>query len=357
MLISILGPTYKRPHDLGEALESLAQQDRSLIGEIIVGDDSPTEFHAANRAAIAASGLEALVRHVINEPPLGNYPNQWALGNAARFDHILILHDDDHLCPGGLATLAEACAKETDERVKVWFGRSQIMDEKSRVDPVRTAANNKEFGKDGPGAVRSVLDWSLWHAIPPNSFLIGRHTYVALMRGPRDGNVGDWGLSVRLANSGAFARFIARDVSRYRVHGVSNTNAGRGVDAHYMYEIAQQLKVSAPEHIEGKNELLRKFAAVATTRYLRDGERTAAWKCFASPHWQWKRRVSPRGIATIGMLLTPAFCWNWALRYRGPSTPQVPAAPSRPAIQVGQPSFGVAGFSGRDEGDDRSPKT
>ncbi|MEJ8858237.1 glycosyltransferase [Variovorax robiniae] len=357
MLISILVPTYRRPHHLAEALESVAQQDRSLIGEIIVGDDSPAEFQAGNRAAIAASGLEPLVRHVINEPPLGNYPNQCALGTAARFDHILILHDDDQLCPGGLAALAEACAKETDERVKIWFGRSEIMDELARVDPVRTAANNKEYGKDGPGTVRSVREWSLQHAIPPNSFLVARTDYLAQMYGARDGNVGDWGLSVRLANTGAFGRFIAQDVARYRVHAESLTNSGRGVDAHIMFEIAQQLKVSEPAHIEGKNRLLRQFAEVATTRYLRDGERAAAWKCFASPHWQWKRRVSPRGIATLGMLLTPSFCWNWALRYRGPSGSRVPTGPSRPGLAVGQPSFGVAGFTGRDEGEDRQPRT
>ncbi|MEJ8851774.1 glycosyltransferase [Variovorax rhizosphaerae] len=317
MLISILVPTFRRPHHLAEALDSLAQQDRSLIGEIIVGDDSPAQFHSDNRAAIAASGVAALVRHVINDPPLSNYPNQCALGRAARFDHILILHDDDQLCPGGLAKLAEACADETDDSVRIWFGRSEIMDEHSRVDPVRTAAVNKEFGKDGPGEVRSVREWSLEHAIPPDGFLIARSTYLAHMLGARDGNVGDWGLSVRLANSGAHGRFIAEDVARYRVHTESLTNLGRGVDAHIMFELTQQLKVSAPEHIEGRDRLLREFVEVATTRYLRDGERSTAWQCFLSPYWHWKRRFSPRGIATLGMLLTPAFCWNWALGNRG----------------------------------------
>ncbi|WP_218508830.1 glycosyltransferase family 2 protein [Variovorax sp. dw_308] len=357
MLISILVPTFRRPHHLAEALESLAQQDRSLIGEIIVGDDSPVEFRAGNRATIAASGLEPLVRHVINDPPLGNYPNQCALGSAARFDHILILHDDDHLCPGALATLAQACAKETDERVKIWFGRNEIMDEKGRVDPVRTATNHRDYGKEGPGAVKTVREWSLQHAIPPNSFLMPRTTYLAHMFGARDGNIGDWGLSIRLANSGAYGRFIAQDLARYRVHAESLTNSGRGVDAHLMYELAQQLKVSSPEQIEGRKRLLRQFAVVATTRYLRDGERAAAWKCFLSPDWQWKRRLSPRGVVTLGMLMTPAFAWQWAMGYRGPGIAQVPVGPGRPAMAVAQPSFGVAGFAGHDEVDDRSPRT
>jgi hypothetical protein len=176
------------------------------------------------------------------------------------------------------------------------------------------------------------------------------------MCGPRDGNVGDWGLSIRLANAGALGRFIAEDIARYRVHTESLTNSGRGVDAHYMYEIAQQLKVSEPAHVEAKGRVLRQFAEVATTRYLRDGERAAAWKCFASPHWRWKRRLSPRGIATLGMLLTPSFCWSWALVRRGGGTPRVATAPSRPAMAGSQPTFGVAGFSGREEGEDRLPR-
>ena len=62
MKISVLVPTYRRPHQLAEALESLALQDRSLIGEILVGDDSPDSARAANRAAIAASSVASLVR-------------------------------------------------------------------------------------------------------------------------------------------------------------------------------------------------------------------------------------------------------------------------------------------------------
>lgn len=315
MLISILLPTYRRPHQLREALASLAEQERRLIGEILVGDDSPTSLRPANQAEIAASKVASLVRYIPNDPPKGNYPNQWALAEQARFDHILILHDDDQLCPGGLTLLADARAAEVDDRVGIWFGRDLIMDERGQVDPERSRANARHYGKDGAGCAQPVWQWCLTQSIPPNCALLDRPTYLRQMRGERDGSSGDWGLSVRLANSGRWGRFIAKNVSRYRVQPESLTNAGRGVDAHCMYELTQQLRV--PEQGEGgKERLLQRFAEVATTRYLRDGDRVRAWQCFTSRHWRWRRRLSPRGVATLAMLLTPSALWRWSLHYR-----------------------------------------
>ena len=61
---------------------------------------------------------------------------------------------------------------------------------------------------------------------------------------------------------------------------------------------------------------MQRFVEVATTRYLRDGERLLAWQCLLSSHWRWTRRLSTRGIATVLMLITPAPCWRWAMRHR-----------------------------------------
>ncbi|MEJ8851779.1 hypothetical protein [Variovorax rhizosphaerae] len=253
--------------------------------------------------------------------------------------------------------LAEACAKETDGSVKIWFGRSQIMDADAHVDRALTAADNKAFGKDGPGAVRSVREWCLKRAIPRNGFLICRASYLAEISGARDGNVGDWGLTVRLANSGASGRFIAEDVGRHRVQAGSATQPGHGVDVHLMFEIARQLEVSTPAHIDARKRLLRQLVEVATTGYLRHGERARAWMCFLSPYWKWKRRLSPSGVAALCMLLTPAFCWDWAIGASDPGSPLAPTGLARPVLAVQNPLFGAAGFSGRDDVDERAPRS
>lgn len=315
MQISILVTAYRRPAQLREALASVAGQDLDLIGEILVGDDSPPADWPANLDAIAASGVAHLVHHLPAHPPRGTYPNQIFLGNQAKCSHVLLLHDDDQLCPGALARLSALCENEADSRVKVWFGRIQIMDEDGRVDLDRSRANDAHYGRAGPGEAKPMWDWALTESLPPNSFLMARETYTRFAPGERDGNVGDWGLVVRLANSGAWGRLEADYLSRYRVQSSSVTNAGRGVDVHRWYELLEQLDVQAVA-LPRKNRRLAQHAMIATTRYLRDGERMRAWRCFFSRYVSPRQRLSARGLATLALLLTPRVLWRWALVYK-----------------------------------------
>jgi hypothetical protein len=315
VLISILIPAYARPEQLGEALASIALQDRSLIGEIIIGDDSPRSYWASNQAVIAASGLAELIEYLPSDPSKGTYPNQWFLASRAKHDHLLFLHNDDQLCPGALGLLANACANETDPRVKLWFGTHLIMDEAGVVDPERTTASDHWFGRQGAGATRPVWEWCLTESIPSNAFLVERATYLQYMRGEHDGNVGDWAFSVRLANSGAWARFIGRLVSRYRVQAGSVTSTGRGVDAHRAYELACELRVP-PEMEAAKRKRFNRYMLVVAVRYARDGERMNAWRAFLSPDVPWRERFSLRSGLVLSMLLTPRPLWLWALHYK-----------------------------------------
>lgn len=315
MLISILIPAYARPEQLGEALESIAQQDRSLIGEIIIGDDSPRSYWARNQEVIAASGLADLIEYLPSDPSRGTYPNHHFLGARAKCAHILFLHNDDRLCPGALTVLTNACANETDPRVKLWFGRHQIMDEQGRVSAERTDANNRKYGRDGPASARPMWEWCLTESVPPNSVLIGKETYTRYMQGPHDGNVGDWGFSVRLANSGAWARFVPEFVSAYRVQPGSVTTAGRGLDVHRTFELAEQLVVP-PEAAAQKTRRFGGLAINAAVRYARDGERAVAWRTFLSPQLSWRKRLSLRGMLVFAMLCTPRPLWLWTLRYK-----------------------------------------
>ncbi|WP_218511746.1 glycosyltransferase family 2 protein [Variovorax sp. dw_308] len=315
MLISVLIPAYARPEQLGEALASIAQQDRSLIGEIIIADDSPRAYWDRNQAVIAASGLTDLIDYVPSEPSRGTYPNQWFLGTRAKCDHLLFLHNDDMLCPAALRTLADACMSETDTLVKLWFGRNLIMDEEGRVDPARSADNDRVYGKTGGARAQPMWQWCLTQSVPPDAFLIARDTYLQHMQGPRDGNVGDWAMMVRLANSGVWARFIDQEVSMYRVQADSVTNAGRGMDVHLYYEFTRQLRVP-PEGTALKQVRASRIAPVATIRYARDGERLHAWKCYVSRDWTWRQRLSRSGVMALMALSMPRALWTWALRNR-----------------------------------------
>ena len=315
MLISILIPAYARPAQLGEALASLALQDQSLIGEILIGDDSPRSYWDANRDVIAQSGLAPLIRYMPSEPSRGTYPNQWFLASSAKHKHLLFLHNDDQLCPNALAVLAEACRQESDPRVKLWFGTQWIFDEAGVIDGERSAKSDSHYGRDGPASTKPVWEWCLTESIPSNSFLIETATYLANMEGPRDGNVGDWAFGVRLANNGGWAHFVGEKVSLYRVQAGSVTVAGRGVDVHRAFEAMQALRVPADREAE-KRARFETFAMVAVVRYARDGERRNAWNAWLSPMLCWRQRLSVRGLVVLTMLLMPKSTWRWAWRYK-----------------------------------------
>ena len=315
MQASILIPTYNRPQQLAETLASVAEQDWALIGEVLIGDDSTESAKSANQRTIAQSPLADRITWIPNDPPLGTYPNHWMLGSRARCEWILFIHDDDHLCLNALQHLIDCCNSEVDERVKIWFGRNYISDPDGKIDLERTRLNDVLYGKGGAAEARPLWQWCLTESVPPDGFLIERDAYVQYMRGPRDGNVGDWGLLVRLANGGAWARYTPEYVSTYRVQPASNTNAGRGTDVHLHHELTRQLLV--PPHAQAaKRQRFAGGAPVATVRYLRDGERGNAWRCFVSSEWSWRQRISTRGLATLLMLVTPRMLWTWALRYR-----------------------------------------
>ncbi|MEJ8845269.1 glycosyltransferase family A protein [Variovorax rhizosphaerae] len=315
MLISVLIPAYARPEQLGDALASIALQDRSVVGEVIVSDDSPRAYWERNQAVIASSGVADLVAYSPNEPSLGIYPNHWSLAEKAKCSHVLFLHNDDMLCPGGLRVLSDMCENETDPRVKLWFGNCLITDENGRVDPVRTAERDRDYGRTGPARAEPMWQWCLTESIPPNCFLVEREAYLRHMRGSNDGNVGDWATNVRMANDGAWARSTRAEVSLYRVQDDSVTNAGRGVDVHRSYEFFQQLEVP-PEFVAQKDARLAFMAPAATVRYARDGERRSAWTCYLSGHWSWRKRLSARGAKALVALMMPKPLWKWALRYR-----------------------------------------
>jgi len=220
---------------------------------------------------------------------------------------MMTLYNDDQLCAGALSVLADACASETDARVKLWFGTPLIMDEAGVVDPELSAASDRWCGRQGPAAARPMWEWCLEESIPPDAFLVEKASHLQHMRRERDGNVGDWSFSVRLANSGAWARYVGQTVSRYRVQAGSVTVAGRGVEDHRAFEPACELRMP-PEHEAAKQR------SIGTCAWSPSAMRAPASAAVA-PHSMGAWPVAPLVVIAL-MLLTPRPLWLWALNYK-----------------------------------------
>jgi hypothetical protein len=108
-VLSVCIPAYDRPALLATALESVLAQAAPLGAsvQVVVSDDSTDDGPAAAcRRAVRAWGVP--VEHHRNRPALGMAANWNRCVELARGRYVLVLHDDDFLRPGALATVVAA---------------------------------------------------------------------------------------------------------------------------------------------------------------------------------------------------------------------------------------------------------
>lgn len=196
---------------LREALASVLSQDRSLIAEVLIGDDTPDVAGRKAIAEVVAEFDDTLVRLHSNFPPRGTFPNHWDLADRAGAEFICFLHSDDRLLPGALRTLVEAVANEPD--CIIWFGDVEVIDESGEIDLRLTAAAKATYKRGNRRGRKPIWEWCLNQSIPPDGYLVRRADYLAHCRGSRDGNVGDFRFEVRLANAGG-GRVVRRVKNR-----------------------------------------------------------------------------------------------------------------------------------------------
>jgi glycosyltransferase involved in cell wall biosynthesis len=128
--ISVVIPTFRRPHLLAQAIDSVLAQE-GVSTEVIVVDDSP---EGSARATIEHRGLQGAERVVYLrcQPPSGGRPA--AVRNAgwpsARGRFVHFLDDDDRVAAGFYRAALQAFAAHPDRGVV--FGRIEpFADEES----------------------------------------------------------------------------------------------------------------------------------------------------------------------------------------------------------------------------------
>lgn len=112
-VLSVVIPTFNRPKEMAEAVESIADQvDGSLAGkvEIIVTDNASGPDTAATLAALA--NAYPCVNYCINAQNMGAALQIFIAPFRARGRFTWVFGDDDALAPGGLAPIVDILERE-----------------------------------------------------------------------------------------------------------------------------------------------------------------------------------------------------------------------------------------------------
>jgi glycosyltransferase involved in cell wall biosynthesis len=217
-LVSVIVPTFNRTRYLAEAVDSaLAQTYRNI--EVTIADDASQEDVAS---FVKARFTDPRVRYERNPVNLGMGPNTWGALARARGKYVSTVHDDDVWEPDFLSTLIPQL--ERDETLSVAYCDHAIIDEAGAVNEAGADANTRRWNRDtlSRGVVRPLT--ARLHTIPAAMGAVFRKSAVDWQDFPAEvGTHYDFWLAYLSARTGAGGWYEPRRLTRYRVHGNSET--------------------------------------------------------------------------------------------------------------------------------------
>jgi glycosyltransferase involved in cell wall biosynthesis len=219
-ILSVTVPTRGRPDLLERALASVVRQSDAPTEriELLVSDNSPDVNEVVANAELERwPGPRC---YLPNRPDIGAIPNFNQCIERAQGRFLLLLHDDDYLLPGSLATIVEALDTATQSDESFLFG-ALVVDIEERVR--RRQVFRVEHRLTPAAAMRRLLTDSSFVRIP--AIVIRRDVLLAV--GGFDPNVRnptDFDLLIRVfARQGV--RVMPGITAAYTVHALAATSA------------------------------------------------------------------------------------------------------------------------------------
>jgi hypothetical protein len=219
-LVSVVVPTFNRTRFLGEAVESALAQTYPNIAVTIADDASREDVESFVKARFP----DPRVRYERNPVNLGMGPNSWGALSRAPGKYVATVHDDDAWEPDFLASLVPAL--EADETLSVAYCDHAIIDEHGVVDVAAADANTRKWKRDQlpRGVVRPLIP--RWKTIPAAMAAVFRKSAIEWKDFPAEvGTHYDLWLAYLSARTGAGGWYEPRRLTRYRIHGQSETGA------------------------------------------------------------------------------------------------------------------------------------
>jgi glycosyltransferase involved in cell wall biosynthesis len=283
-LVTVVVPTYNRPHYLREAIASvIAQQEHRW--EMIVCDDARDE---RNRSVIDEFS-DPRIAYRRNPRRLGIGGNKFAGWQAATGRYVANLDDDDTWEPDFLSTLVPIL--EADPTITVAFCSYAAMDAAGRIDEELTVRiEERQYrgelaeGRYQPFTRLALVDKAVaistaalirrnavdWHEFPPETDVVA-----------------DYWLAYLVSRSEGAAYYCPRRLTRYRSHQDSATAERTGWHASYAACFRRFLDDPG---LSGMHDVFR--------RRLADSERRIAIEHVRTGNTAGARSASHRAVAT-----------------------------------------------------------
>jgi glycosyltransferase involved in cell wall biosynthesis len=227
-LVSIIIPTYNRPHYLKEALASAVRQTYRNI-EIIVSDDCSPE----SPQAIVESFGDSRIRFRRNTNNLGIALNVIAAFKEAKGKYVASLNDDDIWNENFLEKLVGHLEANPD--LVLAFSDHYIMDSEGIIDYTATEENSRRWQRDQlkEGIYQPFYEIGLVHkAVACAVATVMRKDAIEWERfQPQMGPFWDLYLTYLACRNGGAAYYCAERLSQYRVHSQSESMISGSVNA------------------------------------------------------------------------------------------------------------------------------
>lgn len=286
-LISICIPTCDRPGFLRTAIEScLIQEHRPL--EILIGDDSRDDAAADMLRTLPLPDGVTLER-IRNRPSLGQSGNVNGLLARAAGRRLILLHDDDVLCPGAIAELTRAWSEHPG--IRCAYGKQYMIDESGQILAETTQTWNRTYARhpEASGRQPSALVAGLLQQIPNNGYLMETELArsVGLRPEPEIGQCVDADFGVRAGIEAGRDSFVFVDAftSAYRLTAESiarSQTINRRQDLFFAYVSTLH---GDPAVEAARDVLLRRIAIGATLDAALAGRRRDALRILFSSYY------------------------------------------------------------------------
>lgn len=309
--VSVCIPSYKRPQALGQALQSIIDQDCAPT-EILVSDDSPD---AASEPIVERARTAAAfpIRYERHEQRLGQNANVNKLFRDASGDFLILLHDDDLLSPGAIRSLMAPVLN--DRRVRVVFGLQRVISADGAYLPEVTRERNASRRLDRPSVAKdSPLEAGLLQQFPNDSYLIeSRLAREIGYRSKEEIDVfGDLDFGIRVGHAlgpGEMA-FVDEVIADYRLSpdaisiNPKTQKRDRPIATTELYRSLAALNVP-PASEYARQHLLLAYILHMVRGFALQRQRRTALRLFLSATYGWRRRLSPKGAYHLALILAP----------------------------------------------------